>query len=96
MNLKLYTQLAEMCDRCIGDQLMLDPRYVLHNFPTLKGGWDMILIVYRQQYQRHIRRTSHVHRRVRIFQYLFNKIDIHTTYIHKYSSPLYLIIHTLT
>ena len=42
---------------------MLDPRYVLHNFPTLKGGWDMILIVYRQQYQRHIRRTSHVHRR---------------------------------
>ena len=38
-------------------------------------------------------------RRVRIFllvshSHLFNKIDIHQ--MHKYSSPLYLVVHTLT
>ena len=29
------------------------------------------------------------------YSHLFNKSDIHTTYMHKYSSPLYLVIHIL-
>ena len=30
------------------------------------------------------------------YSHLFNKIDIHTTYMHKYSSSLYLVFHIFT
>jgi len=30
------------------------------------------------------------------YSHLFNKIDIHTTYMHKYTSPLYLVFHIFT
>eukprot|EP00940_MAST-03C_sp_MAST-3C-sp2_P002217 g2217.t1 len=62
MDLALYRKVAAICDRNIAERSILNLQAIQRMFPHLTN-LDVVLIIYRQQYQRHIRRTSHVHRR---------------------------------
>lgn len=65
MDRRRYDAIAEMCTGNIASGKGMGPtaQYVKDHFKDDLVSLDTVSIIYRQQYQRHIRRTSHVHRR---------------------------------